>query len=452
MNLPPIIISSKAHYISFAEDINIFDLFKKIRARYPTCFLAESLGAHGATDRYSLIGFAPKNIIRAKGHTLFVDDTPYEVANPYEALRAMMPQNCIARRYAGGLFGYLSYEALNYLEPSVKVKIHPRFDQFLFGVYTDGLVHDTQTNQTWYFYYDENRCETLQKLLAEPLPATKLPTVTFVGDTLNQTEHQKIVENIKNEIICGNTFQCEAGFKSEYKINGPAIEIYSQLRSVNPSPYMYYFQHNDLTILGASPELLLRVTNKFIETAPLAGTIRRGQILAEDKLLARKLLNDPKEVAEHVMLVDMHRNDIGRVAKIGSVKVAKLMDIKQLSHVMHMESVITGILQNNCDMFDALKSLLPGGVLSGAPKIESIKIIDRNEPEARGPYGGAIGSFGFNGDATFAIPIRSLYIKGNYAYTQTSSGIVYDSEPDKEYQEIQNKLAAMRAVLNKFAL
>lgn len=451
MSLPKFNFPKKAHYIPLAEDVDIFALFAKVRAAYPTCFLAESLGEASAAARYSLIGFGPRHIIRAKERSLFIDDQEYQVANPYQELRALVPQDHIARRYAGGLFGYLSYEAVNYLEPGVAVKAHPLFDQFLFGVYTDGLVHDTMTGELTYFYYDQNRIGELQALLQQPVAPLPTVSVAYRGDTLTAAEHARAVISTKQEILAGNTFQCEVGFKSEYAITGCPLAIYGELRQINPSPYMFYLQHNDLTIFGASPELLLRVSNREATTLPLAGTIRRGATPAEDIKLARALLNDPKEIAEHVMLVDMHRNDIGRVARFGTVKVERLMEIQKFSHVQHIGSTITGILRPNEDMFTALAALLPGGVLSGAPKVESIKIIDRNEPAARGPYGGALGSLGFNGDATLAIPIRSLFIKGSYAYTQTASGIVYDSEPAREYQEIKDKLVAMQKVLAMFS-
>lgn len=184
-----------------------------------------------------------------------------------------------------------------------------------------------------------------------------------------------------------------------------------------------------------------------MQTSPLAGTIKRGKNLYQDQKLARELLSDPKEKAEHNMLVDLHRNDLGKVAKFGTVKTRDLMSVKKFSHVQHISSEIAGILNKGEDMFSALAANFPTGTLTGAPKIEAIKIIDQNETCARGPYGGAVGHFGFNGDCTFAIAIRSLFLSDNYAYTQTSGGIVYDSKPDKEYDEIQKKLAAMKEVL-----
>ena len=252
------------------------------------------------------------------------------------------------------------------------------------------------------------------------------------------------------DIKRGLIFQAEVGFKTRYTVHGDATPIYAKLREVNPSPHMYYMKFGKQKIIGASPELLFRLRNGEMETFPLAGTARRGKDREEDIRLARELLNTPKEIAEHNMLVDLHRNDLGRVARFGTVKVRSLMDIKRFSHVQHISSEIVGILSEKEDMFSALASNFPAGTLSGAPKIEAIKILNTLEPDGRGPYGGAIGQFSFNGDCTFAIPIRSIFINGESAYMQTSGGNVYDSVAADEYQEIERKLAAMRNVLSTF--
>ncbi len=450
MKLPRIQLPAKPHYINLAQHTDFFALFQKIQRCFSTCFFCESLGEVSAAARYSIIGFAPLHIIRAKENILFFDGQEYRVDNPYEALRAIMPQDCLSRQYVGGLFGYMSYEAVNYLESGANVKIHPLFDQFLFGVYTDGLILDKATGQLSYFYYGENRADMIVALLKGVAAKMSAPAVLELGDTMNKERHRQAVLGVLEEIRAGRTFQCEVGFKSEYEINGSALPLYERLRETNPSPYMFYFQYGDLTLLGASPELLLKVSDGKIETVPLAGTIQRGADDEEDRRLARALLNDQKERAEHMMLVDLARNDVGRVARFGTVKIESLMDILKLTYVQHISSTVTGILRQDADMFEALKCLMPGGVLTGAPKIESMKIIDANEPEARGPYGGAVGYFGFNGDCVFTIPIRSLFIKGRYGYTQTCSGIVYDSDPDKEYEEIKNKLAGLRLALKSF--
>ena len=267
---------------------------------------------------------------------------------------------------------------------------------------------------------------------------------------MTKKDHKEAVLKIKEDIKNGLIFQCEVGFKSHYKIKGNLTEIYSKLRNMNPSPHMYFMKFNDQVIIGASPELLFRLRNGEMETFPLAGTTKRGVNKEEDLQLARELLNDNKEIAEHNMLVDLHRNDLGRVAKFGTVKVRNLMDIKKYSHVQHISSEIAGIISDQEDMFSALASNFPAGTLSGAPKIEAMKIINQIEEDGRGPYGGAIGQFGFNGDCTFAIPIRSLFIKGENAFAQTCGGNVFDSDPDKEYEEIERKLEAMKLVLKSF--
>jgi anthranilate synthase component 1 len=214
---------------------------------------------------------------------------------------------------------------------------------------------------------------------------------------------------------------------------------------------MYFLKFAEQKVIGASPELLFRLRQGEMETFPLAGTAKRGATEAEDRELARVLLNDPKEIAEHNMIVDLHRNDIGRVAQFGTVKVRSLMDIKRFSHVQHISSEIVGIMAETEDMFSGLASNFPAGTLTGAPKIEAMKIIDELEGEGRGPYGGAVGHFSFNGDCTFAIPIRTVFANGEKAYVQTCGGNVFDSNAEDEYEEIQRKFAGTKRVLDQFA-
>lgn len=447
-NIPKIKIGQKPTYAKLAEDVDFFGLFRKIERRFDTCFIFESLGEEGKFSRYSILGFEPAHTVGARGNTLTFDGTDYETKNPYFALREMMPARTLGKEYAGGLIGYLSYEALMYFEPSLTVKVHKDFDPFLFGIYTDGVVHDKLTNELFYFFYDTDRSTVLREILAEEPTASPF-RATFVRDGLSEEEHGKIVEEVKELIRAGNTFQCEVGFKTEYEVEGDTLTIYERLRDVNPSPFMYYLKFGEKKIVGASPELLFSLREGEMTTRPLAGTIRRGKDDKEDQQLARTLVNDPKERAEHTMLVDLHRNDIGKVAEFGSVKVKDLMSVKKFSHVQHISSEIAGTLRRGEDMFSALAANFPAGTVSGTPKVEAIKIIDKNEPEARGPYAGAVGHFGFNNDCTFALALRSVFISGTKAYAQTSGGIVYDSKPAKEYQEIQNKLAAMKRVLDQ---
>ena len=288
------------------------------------------------------------------------------------------------------------------------------------------------TGEIFYFYYEQNRIDEIKALLDLPPPCHTPPKVLFLGDGMTKDEHAKTVLKVKEDIKAGLIFQCEVGFKSHYTIDGNTLPIYEKLREINPSPHMYFVKFGEQKIIGASPELLFRLRNGEMETFPLAGTTKRGKDTTEDRQLARKLLNDPKEIAEHNMLVDLHRNDIGRVAQFGTVKVRNLMDIKRFSHVQHISSEIVGIIHPSEDMFSALASNFPAGTLSGAPKIEAIKIINELEPDGRGAYGGALGQFSFNGDCIFCIPIRSLFVNGEKAYAQTCGGNVYDSNPEDE--------------------
>lgn len=446
MKLPKITIGQKPTYQKIGEDIDIFALFQKIEQEFSTCFLFESLGEEGKFSRYTIIGFDPAHIVSGRGKEITIDGQSFPVANPYESLQEIMPPKTIARNYAGGLVGYLSYEAVNFFEAALSIKVHDQFEPFLFGVYTDGVIFDKLTNELFYFYYNVDRRELVEKVMQKKTNRQKL-SVTLIGDTMSKEEHAAIVKNVQEQIRAGNTFQCEVGFKTEYKIDGDALQIYEKLREVNPSPFMYYVKFDNKKIIGASPELLFSLRSGEMTTRPLAGTIRRGKDEKEDQQLARTLLHDPKEIAEHNMLVDLHRNDIGRVAQFGTVRVRDLMSVKRFSHVQHISSEVVGMIRPEEDMFSGLASNFPMGTICGTPKVETIKIIDANEPEARGPYGGGVGHFGFNGDCTFALALRSLFISDTDAYAQTSGGIVYDSVPEKEYDEIQRKLAAMRKVL-----
>ena len=452
-----IIIQGKPKYVKIGDEYDFFELFVKIEQNFKNCFLFESLGEESNISRYHIIGFNPKYLVYSEQKDqLIIEDTSngkiekYVCDNPYYELRTIIPQNIISRKYAGGLVGFIGYDSINFFEDNLNITKNNNFESFKFGVYLDGLIFDQMTGEIFYYYYEDNKIEILKDILKQNNKLNKNVDCEFIKNSMTKEDHRKAVLKIKEDIKNGLIFQCEVGFKSHYRIKGNLTEIYSKLRSLNPSPHMYFMKFDDQVIIGASPELLFRLKNGEMETFPLAGTTKRGSNKEEDLKLARELLNDSKEIAEHNMLVDLHRNDLGRVAKFGTVKVRNLMDIKKYSHVQHISSEIAGIINENEDMFSALASNFPAGTLSGAPKIEAMKIINEIEDDGRGPYGGAIGQFGFNGDCTFAIPIRSLFIKGEEAYAQTCGGNVYDSDPDKEYQEIERKLEAMKTVLKSF--
>jgi len=450
-----ITLPRKPQYVALAADIDFFELFKKIEKRFDTCFMLESLGEESHISRYSIIGFDPEQQIWASEGALHIDardgsSQTYASENPYYLLREIVPQDIISRKYAGGLTGYIGYDCMNYFEPSLKLQRSELFDIFRFGIYKDGLILDKMTGEVFYFYYTDSRLALIASIIQAPCPPNGPLKIRNLGDTMTQAEHAAAVMKVKQDIINGKIFQTEVGFKKRFELDGDTINIYEKLREINPSPQMYYVKFGDQKLIGASPELLFRLRQGEMETFPLAGTTKRGADAVEDQQLARALLNDPKEIAEHNMIVDLHRNDIGRVARFGTVKVRSLMDIKRFSHVQHISSEIVGIISEKEDMFSALASNFPAGTLTGAPKIEAMKIIDDLEADGRGPYGGAVGHFSFNGDCTFAIPIRTLFANAEKAYVQTCGGNVFDSNPEDEYEEIRRKFAGTKKVLDLF--
>lgn len=437
----------KPSYERIELQSDFFQLFRKIESSFSNCFLLESLSDESYDSRYSVIGFDPPALIEAARDSLLIHrenrSELIRCENPYYELRNLMPSDILARNYAGGLVGYLGYDSMNLFEPTLSLRSHPGFPVFLFGFYTDGLVHDKFTGESFYFHYGNSRSGEILELDRQSAPDLAVPEIKHLSYTKSREEHAAMIDETKKEIIAGNTFQCQIGFSAEYSFKGSAIPFYENLREINPSPHMFYLKFSDKALVGASPELIFRLRNAEMESYPLAGTIHRGSTPAEDRTLRRQLLNDPKEIAEHNMLIDLHRNDIGRVARFGTVKVRRIFDIKRFSHVQHISSEVVGIIRPEEDMFSGLASSFPAGTLSGAPKIESMKIINRIENEPRGPYGGAVGHFGLNGDCTFAIPIRTLFKSGEKAFSRASGGIVYDSVAANEYREIKNKLAAI---------
>ncbi|TGM52564.1 anthranilate synthase component I family protein [Leptospira vanthielii] len=451
--LPKIKIPKKPNYTSLLlpEGIEFWELFRVVETKYENCFLLESAGDNQYDSRYSVMGFQPSHLLVGETGVLEIDRKKYSVENPYYALRELTDYNSLSISYAGGFVGYLGYQSMQFFEPKLKLEPHPDFPAMIFGLYLDGLIYDKFTGELIYFDNGTNRIEEVNQILKLAVnqksekPEAK---VSLLQPGLSKEVHKQMVEEALEEVKAGNTFQCQIGFEEIYQVDGNPLAIYETLREINPSPHMYYVKFGSRAILGASPELLFRLRQGEMESFPLAGTTKRGVDAKEDTLLARKLLTDPKEIAEHNMLIDLHRNDVGRVAKFGTVKVRRRFDVKRFSHVQHISSEVVGILSSKEDMFSGLASSFPAGTLSGAPKIESMKIIERIEKSPRGPYGGAVGSFGLNGDCTFAIPIRSFFVNGNKGFVRASGGIVFDSKPEDEYQEIINKMASVRKALD----
>lgn len=450
-------LPAKPQYLPFDTGLDFFTLFGRIEAACKSCFLLESMGDQGYDSRYSVIGFNPDFDFVAGPQSVAIRSAAgtetVKTANPYYYLREILPRDVLTRNYAGGLVGYLGYDAANFFEPTLGLAAHADFPPYQMGLYTDGLIHDKMTGETTYFYFLNDRRKEIEAAAAVPRPQGTTHA-EVLRQSKSQDQHRVMVEAAKHEIIEGNTFQVQIGFTEEYRVSGDWLNIYASLRNINPSPHMFFMKFFDgektRRLIGASPELLYRQRQGEMESFPLAGTARRGKTPEEDQELVRALLNDPKEIAEHNMLVDLHRNDLGRVARYGSVKVRRIFDIKKFSHVQHISSEVVGLIDYKEDMFTALASSFPAGTLSGAPKIESMKIIDRIEQEPRGPYGGAVGHFGFNGDSTFAIPIRTIFCVEDRAFIRASGGVVYDSTAAGEYQEIQNKMAAVKKALAEY--
>jgi len=272
---------------------------------------------------------------------------------------------------------------------------------------------------------------------------------TEVIPNMNQEKFSNIVNKAKQYIHDGDIFQVVLSRKFTFDRQGDNLTLYKTLRRLNPSPYMYHLKQDSKTIIGASPEMLVRITNDKVETFPIAGTRKITDDEEKNKQLAIELLHDEKELAEHTMLVDLGRNDIGRVCKYGTVHTEELMEIKRFSHVQHIVTHVVGNLAPKNDMFDAFKAVFPAGTVSGAPKVRAMEIIDELETEARGPYAGAVGYFSFNGGCDFAIAIRSIFIDGNKGFVQSGAGIVSDSIAENEFKETEHKAGAMLQALKE---
>ncbi|MDP2725874.1 MAG: anthranilate synthase component I family protein, partial [Syntrophales bacterium] len=264
---------------------------------------------------------------------------------------------------------------------------------------------------------------------------------------MSQERFEDVVKRAKDYIVAGDIIQVVLSQRFDMNNNIDPVDLYRALRYVNPSPYLFFLKLEDMILIGSSPEVMVRLEEKTVELRPIAGTRKRGKNEQEDRLMADELLGDPKERAEHVMLVDLGRNDLGRIAGIGSVQVTQLMTVERYSHVMHLVSNIQAHLAEGRDAFDVLSATFPAGTLSGAPKIRAMEIIDELEPTRRGPYGGAVGYFSFNGNMDFCITIRTIMLKEGKIFIQAGAGIVADSDPSKEYQETMNKAAGMKQAI-----
>ena len=438
-----------------------FEIFKQIYASYDSAFILESLTGPKELSEFSVIGFDPEFTVKCDSGTFHIYRnekiiSEKKVKDPLLELRRILPTiNEKKLRYIGGAVGYVSYDAIKFWEQLPTKRANNMFPLMEFGIYTDGLIHDKRDNATYYFHIGKkSRLAEIEKILnskkqflAKSFSFSKPVSETTKGKFISK------VKKAKKYVYEGEVFQVVISRKFNFRIHGDPMHIYENLRKLNPSPYMYFFKRKKRFIIGSSPEMLLRVINNRIETFPIAGTRPVTHKESENRKLKNELLSDKKELAEHTMLVDLARNDLGRVCKFGSVQPKELMIVKRFSHVQHLVSHIAGDLYNEYDCFDAFRSLFPAGTVSGAPKVRAMEVISELEKSARGPYAGALGYFSFNRCCDFAIIIRSLFINGNNAYIQSGAGIVMDSIPTNEYLETEHKagalFSAMKAAKNQ---
>lgn len=430
-------------------------LYAALRRRVARSFLLESAPGPQRLAEFSFIGFDPVVTLVLKDGRLFGNGEICSASDPLQSLRQFLApytKNMSRFKYIGGLVGYVSYEFARYLE-KLTLKSSP-FPDFELGLFLDGVIYDHRHGTAFYFSHAEDRSHILTESLDEAQrrgrPAC-LPQARFACDELHsdqsQAEFEHSVARARENIVAGEAFQIVLSRQLCAPYEGDLFVVYQRLRQINPSPYMYFLDFGEHKIAGSSPEMLVAVRDRTVQTYPIAGTRPLGQSEDETAALARELLADPKEHAEHAMLVDLARNDIGRISEFGSVRVSEYMRVEQFSHVQHLVSCVGGQLREELDALDALEALFPAGTVSGAPKVRAMELIAKLEKTPRGPYAGAVGYLSLNGNLDTAITIRTVWADEQNVYTRAGAGIVYDSVPVREWRETESKLQAMKQAL-----
>ncbi len=455
-NLIPIYRETKADL-----DTPVSAYLKIARGKYS--FLLESVEGGERLARYSFLGTEPARVLSTgTGNAV---DPLLMVAEEFEKYRIIPVEGL--PRFHGGMVGYLSYEVARYFERLPAPDADPLnlpesvlmlvdtlliFDHLTHIIKVVAHVHLDGDIEKSYREATEKIDRLVERLhqpvsAQPPLPAS--PDNYQVTSNLSQPEYEANVNRAKRYIYDGDIIQVVPSQRLARPTDAGPFAIYRSLRSINPSPYMYFLHLDDFYIVGTSPELLVRVEDGIVSNHPIAGTRPRSQDSQKDIALAEELKNDEKECAEHVRLVDLARNDVGRISEPGTVEVTQFMDIERYSHVMHIVSHVQGKLRNGLTQFDALRACFPAGTVSGAPKIRAMEIIAELEPDKRGPYAGAVGYFDFSGNMDTAIAIRTIIVKDGVAYVQAGGGVVADSVPDKEYQESLNKSQALLTAIEQ---
>ena len=487
-------IPSQQEFLKLAKKGNLIPVYKeilgdldtpvsayfKIAAKSKYSFLLESVEGEEKIARFSFLAKDPELILESKNQTAKItrfvkgrakSETAQIIDTPLTFIRQIMSKYKFVElpglpRFCGGMVGYLGYDVVRFFErlpsttqddlklPDMNLMLAKEiiiFDHInhKIQIVSSVLVDSKDAPATLKRKYNQaiKKINTLIAELNQPLklPKTKAGTSRAkltVKSNFTESEFTKIVEDAKKDILHGEIIQVVLSQRFQVKIKTDPFNIYRSLRALNPSPYMYFLNLGQTKIVGASPELLIRCEQGVVETRPIAGTRPRGKNEREDAALAKALLADPKEKAEHIMLVDLGRNDLGRVSKEGTVQLSEFMNIEKYSHVMHIVSNVRGELRPDMDSLDVLQAGFPAGTVSGAPKIRAMEIIERLERQKRGPYAGCIGYFSFSGNLDTCITIRTIVVSTDTAYVQAGAGIVADSVPKSEYTETVNKAAA----------
>ncbi|MFB0501127.1 MAG: anthranilate synthase component I family protein, partial [Candidatus Bathyarchaeia archaeon] len=414
------------------------EIFSKFYKHHQNAYILESVEGPRKLAQYSFIGFDPSLTIKMKNGEVITcnertgEENRKKVSDPLHAIEKIVKDRLLPHkefRFVGGAVGHISYDAVRYWERLPDTAVDDlNFLDIEMGVFDDGIVFDHKKRQAFYYYLNENRLAEVSRLVKE---TNDFETLSYKQPKVNVTKEyfEKAIKNAKEYVAAGDVLQVVLSKRYEFHIRGDLIDFYRSLRRINPSPYMYFLKAGDRQIVGSSPEMLVRVDNRVIETFPIAGTRPCVEKPSVNRRLAKELLSDPKERAEHVMLVDLARNDVGKISKFGSVRVPEFMTVHRYSHVQHIVSRVVGNLRDECDCYDALRAVFPAGTVSGAPKVRAMEIIEELEPTRRGPYAGAVGYFSYNGNADFAITIRTLVANKDKAYIQVGAGIVADSVP-----------------------
>lgn len=459
-----------------ADELTPLALFHARYQESSACFLLESVEGGEHLGRYSFAAFSPHQIFRSRGENVSLQNgdvtQKFRSADPLKELSRILGKQNAAHlkglpRFYGGAVGYAGYDMVRTFEDLPtdnpddlglpdSVFFLTR-DMFVFDHLSHTLkivrcvpIEKGQSPEKQYRQAEKALKKMADEIHLPPFSLksyTTLPKKAPEATAQERKAYMSAVKKAKEYIAAGDIIQTVLSRRMKFDVGAHPLEIYRALRRVNPSPYMYFLRDGDQHIIGSSPEMLVRLEDRKAETRPIAGTRPRGADDAANQKLADNLLKDKKERAEHLMLVDLGRNDLGRVCKPGTVKVPEFMTIEHYSHVMHLVSSVTGELQDKHDAFDLFRACFPAGTVTGAPKIRAMQIIDELEKTRRGPYAGAVGYFSYSGNMDVAITIRTIVLKGRKAYIQAGAGIVADSVPETEFEETQNKAAAMVTAL-----